>query len=189
MNLTNSWPQRGNLLLVLMAFRTAFTGVRETWVRSFCSTHTNMCWRVALSLCFMPKASDVDKQWKDREITGGLTPVAQLRLQYIGRTYYNCITNVEFAGTTRGQFLMARGVRQGCLASGFLFAMACDPIFRWLHDFLQPAQCAYADDLAVAASSFRDSMTSLAPAIHSVDHVAGLNLNHRKCCWVHTIRQ
>ena len=104
-------------------------------------------------------------------------------------------THVEFAGATRGQILMARGVRQGCPASGFLFAMAFDPIFRWLQaaviprnpdnlDFLQPAQCAYADDLAVAASSFRGLMTALAPAFHSVDHVAGLNLNCRKCRWV-----
>ena len=57
---------------------------------------------------------------------------------------------------------MARGVRRGCPASGFLFAMAFDPIFRWLQgaimpknpdnlEFLQPAQCAYADDLAVAS--------------------------------------
>ena len=35
-------------------------------------------------------------------------------------------------------------------------------------DFLQPAHCAYADDLAVAASSFRDLMTMLAPAFRSV---------------------
>ena len=60
---------------------------------------------------------------------------------------------------------MARGVRQGCPASGF----------RWLQDaiiprnpagldFLQPAQCAYADDLAVAAVSFRCLMTALASA-------------------------
>ena len=66
-------------------------------------------------------------------------------------------THVKFAGSTRGQFLMARGVRQGCPASGFLFAMAFDPIFRCLQeaviprnpdglDFLQPVQCAYADD-------------------------------------------
>ena len=32
--------------------------------------------------------------------------------------------HVEFAGAERGQFLMARGVRQSCPASGFLFAMA-----------------------------------------------------------------
>ena len=78
---------------------------------------------------------------------------------------------MEFAGTTREQFLMARGVRQGCPASGFLFAMAFDPIFRWLQmrsfqqnpaglDFLQPIPCACADDLAVAAPSFLCLMTA-----------------------------
>ena len=54
--------------------------------------------------------------------------------------------------------------REGCPACGFLFAMAFDPIFRWLQDtiipnnpaapdLLQPSPCAYADDFAVAASS------------------------------------
>ena len=73
--------------------------------------------------------------------------------------------------------------------------MAFDPIFRWIQeaviprnpdglDFLHPAQCAYADDLAVAASSFRDLMTALVPAFHSVDRIALLNLNYRKFCWV-----
>ena len=73
--------------------------------------------------------------------------------------------------------------------------MALDPIFRWLHDwiiprnpaapdFLQPSPCAYADDFAVAASSFRSLMTALPPAFNVMDRVAGLNLNHRKCCWV-----
>ena len=33
---------------------------------------------------------------------------------------------------------MVRGVRQGCPAGGFLFAMAFDPIFRWLHDSIIP---------------------------------------------------
>ena len=66
---------------------------------------------------------------------------------------------------TRTNPLLARGVRQGCLASGFLFAMAFDPIFRWLQEsiiprivdnleFLQSTHCAYADDLAVASFSF-----------------------------------
>ena len=88
---------------------------------------------------------------------------------------------------------MARGVREGP-ASGFL-AMAFGPIFRWLQetlirrnphnlDFLQPAQCAYAYVLAVAAPSFRNLMTALSPACQSVDNIAGLNLNYWKCSWV-----
>ena len=92
---------------------------------------------------------------------------------------------------------MAWGVKQGCPASGLLFAMACDPIFHWLQDaivprnptdldFVQPAQSAYADDIAVAASSFWCLMTPLAPAFRTVDQIVGLNLNHRKCRWYFT---
>ena len=72
--------------------------------------------------------------------------------------------------------------------------MAFDPIFRCLQETVLPrnphnldffAACPkYADDLAVAASCFRGLMTALAPAFHSVGHIAGLNLNYRKCCWV-----
>ena len=86
---------------------------------------------------------------------------------------------------------MSRGMRQGCPASGFLFASAFDPIFRWLQeaviprnpdglDFPQPAQCAYADDLAVAALSFRGLMAALARAFRTVDRVA----EPSGCCWV-----
>ena len=75
------------------------------------------------------------------------------------------------------------------------FAMAFDPIFRWLQDaiiprnlagldFFHPVPCAYADNFAVAASSFRCLMTALAPSFQIMDQIDGLNLNHRKCCWV-----
>ena len=81
--------------------------------------------------------------------------------RFLRSIYRDSITHVEFSGAERGQFAMARGVRQDCPASGFLFAMTFDPIFRWLQEsiiprnadnleFLQPAQCAYADDLAIA---------------------------------------
>ena len=59
----------------------------------------------------------------------GKTELPEFICRFLRRIYYDSTTNVEFAGTTRGQFLMARGVRQGCPASGFLFAIAFDPIF------------------------------------------------------------
>ena len=52
--------------------------------------------------------------------------------RFLRSIYRDSITHVEFAGAERGQFLVARGLRQGCPASGFLFAMAFDAIFRWL---------------------------------------------------------
>ena len=55
-NLMNSWPQRRNLLQAMMGFRVASTDVREDWVRRFYSTHTNTCWKVVLSLHYLPKA-------------------------------------------------------------------------------------------------------------------------------------
>ena len=38
--------------------------------------------------------------------------------------YCDSTTLVEFAGKNGGQFFMARCVRQGCLAGGFLFVMS-----------------------------------------------------------------
>ena len=68
--------------------------------------------------------------------------------------------------------------------------MAFDPILRWpqdsaiprdpgLPEFLQAVSCAYADDFAVAASTFRTLMVALSPAVKAIDHVAGLNLKLR----------
>ena len=79
--------------------------------------------------------------------------------QFLRLIYNNSIADVEFAGKTRGQFFMARGVRQGYFASGLPFDMDFDPIFRWLHDsisprnlaaqvFLELSPCAHVDDFA-----------------------------------------
>ena len=88
---------------------------------------------------------------------------------------------------------MARGGETRLSGKWFLICDGLRPVFRWLQDaiiprnpggldFLQPTQCAYGDDLAVAAPS--GLMTALAPAFQTVDLSVGLNLNHRKCSWV-----
>ena len=111
------------------------------------------------------------------------TGLAAFLCRFLRNIYRDSITHVEFAGSERGQFLLARGVRQGCPASGFLFAMAFDPIFRWLQEtiipknldhleFWQPVQCAYADDLDVASSSFGELLYAL--AAHSVPWITSL---------------
>ena len=61
---------------------------------------------------------------------------------------------------------------KAALRVAFFLQWPLTPIFRWLQEsiiptnvdnleFLQPAQCAYADDLAAASSSFRELMVAL----------------------------
>ena len=47
--------------------------------------------------------------------------------RFLWAIFVTSTTEVEFGGTTRGHFFMDKGVRQGCLASGVLFAMVLDP--------------------------------------------------------------
>ena len=55
------------------------------------------------------------------------TELPEFICRFLRRIHPDSTMHVDFAGTTRGQFLMARGVRQGCPANGFLFAMAFRP--------------------------------------------------------------
>ena len=66
------------------------------------------------------------------------TELFEFICRFLRRVFYDSTTRVEFAGTTRGQFLTGRGVRQGRPTNGFLFAMAFDHIFRWLQDAIIP---------------------------------------------------
>ena len=106
------------------------------------------------------------------------TELPEFTCRFPRRIHDDSTTHVEFAGPEDSSSWPGE-VRQDCPASGFLFAMAFDPFFRWLHDaiiprnpggldFLQPALCAYADDLAVAAPSFQNLMTALAPPFQTV---------------------
>ena len=85
-----------------------------------------------------------------------------------------CLTEVEFAEIARGNFSWPEVSDK----------VALHPRDPSVPEFLQLAPCAHADDLAVAASSFRSLMTTVSPAFVVVDSVAGLNLNHPKCYWV-----
>ena len=50
--------------------------------------------------------------------------------RFQGSIYSASTTHVEFAGTTQGQFLMARGARQGCPANGFSFCNGLRPYLQ-----------------------------------------------------------
>ena len=50
-------------------------------------------------------------------------------MMFLGHIYDDTETSIEHAG--RGQFAMARGVRQSCSASGFYYTICFDPILQW----------------------------------------------------------
>ena len=56
------------------------------------------------------------------------TELPEFISRFVRSILNDSFTHVEFAGATRGQFLMARCVRQ-LSSEWFLFAMAFDPIF------------------------------------------------------------
>ena len=63
-----------------------------------------------------------------------------LRAIYNDTITYDTMASVAHAGAARGQFAMMRGVRQGCLASGYLFTMAFGPVYRWLMPAVLPPE-------------------------------------------------
>ena len=92
---------------------------------------------------------------------------------------------------------MGGGVSHRCPASGFLFAIAVDPICRWIsrqcapeRPFplpipLQLSAYAVAADFAVASRSLCELLSNMVEASRIVEHVTGLNVNHDKCCRAH----
>ena len=106
--------------------------------------------------------------------------------RFLRRIYSDSIMHVEFGGAARGQFPVTR------LSSEWLPTIrSSDGSQSQLTqgtqttcNFCSLPKCAYADDLAVASISSRGLTTARTPASRSVDHIAGLNLNYRKCGWV-----
>ena len=119
-------------------------------------------------------------------------------------------TNFEYAGAVRDLFERfaripshmssmparpERSVLQGCLASGYLFSMVLDTVFRWLLAsaippescrpwFLQRCACTYADDYALATASLREAIPRVSTAFATIDRVVGMALDNKKCHWI-----
>ena len=128
-------------LLVLTEFHMVPVSLPGVWVRNSSLMLTGLCWK---EVPFQDISLRVELSLSPRLLTA-MTMEGLFDLQDAHRPLTLC--NCDAA---RGQFLMARAVRQGCPASGFFFATAFDPILRWLQEaviprnpdnleFLQPA--------------------------------------------------
>ena len=89
-------------------------------------------------------------------------------------------TSGEHAGAARRQFALMRGVRHLCPASGFLFTMPFDPVYRWLMSAVlphEPHQQGFLErDVLVHTPTILPSQ--LLPC------ELALSLNHKKYCWI-----
>ena len=105
-------------------------------------------------------------------------------LRFFAALYADSSATILLRGRLWFTILMGRGVRQGCPASGCIFALACDLLFRWLAERATGPGAelrAYADDLAFAVRSLLHTLPRLARAFIEIERASGLWLKHRKC--------
>ena len=115
------------------------------------------------------------------------TELPEFICRFLQRENNDSTTHVKFAGTTQGQFLMTKGVRHGCSASGFLFTRlstqgldgsGCDHSKEpWWFGFsaARSARVCWPHGASLVLSGLHDGAGTCLP------HRAGLNLNHPKC--------
>jgi hypothetical protein len=97
--------------------------------------------------------------------------------------YRGGLATVVLLGARWGQFPILSGIRQGCPASGSLFALAIDPCIRYLMHHLGPKRgvlTAYADDIAAAVKELYVAVRILASAFMVIGRCSALELHPGK---------
>jgi hypothetical protein len=97
--------------------------------------------------------------------------------------YRGGLATVVLMGLRWGSFPILSGIRQGCPASGSLFALAIDPCFRYMISQLGPERgiiTAYADDIAAAVKELFEAIKILAHAFSVVGRCSSLELHPGK---------
>jgi hypothetical protein len=97
--------------------------------------------------------------------------------------YCGGVAVVVLQGRRWGRFPILSGIRQGCPASGSLFALAIDPCLRYLMAMLGPGRgiiTAYADDIAAAVKELFVALRILAAAFLVVGKCSALELHPGK---------
>ena len=109
--------------------------------------------------------------------------VPRFFIEGIKALYRGGLAVVVVMGARWGSFPILSGIRQGCPASGTLFALAIDPCIRYIMAQLRPARgilTAYADDIAAAVKELYESIRILANAFAVIGKCSSLELHPGK---------
>ena len=97
--------------------------------------------------------------------------------------YADCSATIVLGGRRLRSFNMLSGIRQGCPASGTLFALAIDPCLRYLISQIGPARGlvnAYADDIAAVLRDMFKSIGMIDLIFKTIGRATSLHLHPGK---------
>jgi endonuclease/exonuclease/phosphatase family metal-dependent hydrolase len=97
--------------------------------------------------------------------------------------YRDCHATINLLGKRRRRFEILSGIRQGCPASGTLFALAMDPCIRFLIARIGPKYGivnAYADDIAAVIRNLFDTLKLINFCFEVIGRATALHLHPGK---------
>jgi hypothetical protein len=104
-------------------------------------------------------------------------------LRAINALYLQCNASISLEGCGHARVEMQAGIKQGCPASGSIFALSLDPFLRMMLTKLpKPISTfgAFADDVAAAVAKLLHTLEQLAPIFRIFAAASGLHLNPKK---------
>jgi hypothetical protein len=104
-------------------------------------------------------------------------------ISVLRQLYSHCRMDIVFGGISGYSIDINAGIKQGCPASGSLFALALDPFLRFVLQRIPmrlSTLVAFADDLAAVLLHLRQGLRLLQPLFALLFRAAGLAINPKK---------
>jgi hypothetical protein len=111
------------------------------------------------------------------------TGLPHLFVRAFSSLYIDVTAAIRFGNGAASSIPMLSGIRQGCPASGAIFAICIDPLLRRICSWLPSPWSrlvAYADDIAIALRGARRCLVGLFGLIDEAEACTGLSINVAK---------